>query len=169
LIAGDDPVARIWDPRTGRLFVSLEGETSGLRTADLSGDGTRALTVHEDGTAVIWDASTGERLQVIPSTAHVSYGDLSEDGTLVALSEETGTIGVWDAETGVELTSFIGHSGNVGATFNADATKVLTWGDDGTSRIFSCELCQPLPQLLGLADARVTRELTPEERERYGV
>ena len=38
---------------------------------------------------------------------------------------------------------------------------------DKTARIYACEVCRPIQDVLALARTRVTRGLTPEEREKY--
>jgi hypothetical protein len=38
---------------------------------------------------------------------------------------------------------------------------------DKTARIYACEVCRPIQDVLALARPRVTRSLTPEEREKY--
>ena len=52
------------------------------------------------------------------------------------------------------------------------ADYVLTAGTDRTVRMTECVVCVGLEDMLALADAQLAdsrRELTPEERERYGL
>jgi len=170
LSVGGDPIVRIWDPSTGELIRELEGHSSYFLGADLSDDAGVALTVSEDDTARVWDVETGEALAVLrPLTGRLTWGDLSADGGLVAIGETTGVVRVWNVATGRELASFTGHAGKVWPTFDQTGERVMTFGDDGTARIFSCELCLRLPELVELAEVRVTRELTTEERAEFGV
>jgi hypothetical protein len=43
----------------------------------------------------------------------------------------------------------------------------LTAGRDGIGQIHTCPLCADSDQLLAQARARITRELTPAERQRF--
>jgi WD40 repeat protein len=52
-------------------------------------------------------------------------------------------------------------------SFSPDGRWLLTTGFDGTARIYSCDVCASLTDLLALARDRVTRQLTPEERHKY--
>ncbi len=51
------------------------------------------------------------------------------------------------------------------STRNGD--QVVTGGGDWTARIFECDLCVPLDQLLELARTRNPRDLTPAERAQF--
>ncbi len=45
---------------------------------------------------------------------------------------------VWDAESGQQLFELSGHRRSVlGAAFNPDGTQILTWGADGTARLWN--------------------------------
>lgn len=48
-----------------------------------------------------------------------------------------------------------------------DETRIATGGTDGTVRFFEYQVCQPAGALLTLARTRVSRELTPTERDRF--
>jgi WD40 repeat protein len=172
LTAGSDPTPRIWDPATGELLVTLRGDhiEGTLLGADLTPDAATALSWGNDGAARVWDARTGAELHVLRAPAGgVSWAALSDDGRLAAVGETTGVVRIWDARTGVELVELTGHAGLVFPLFNGDGTEVLTAGDDGTARLFSCELCVDLPDLIRLARDRVTRDLTEEERSAFGM
>jgi hypothetical protein len=55
----------------------------------------------------------------------------------------------------------------IGAEFSKDGKRVIIASKDGKARIYSCEVCASLDELLALAQKRVTRKLTDKERKRY--
>src|SRR5262249_26180617 len=60
------------------------------------------------------------------------------------------------------------HEGRLNdAAFSPDGRFVLTAGDDGTAQIHPFEVGGTVDDLLRLAQARVTRDFTPEERKKY--
>ncbi len=58
--ASDDASARVWEVQTGRLRLTLEGQTKAVNSASF-GDGARIITASEDGLTCIWDASSGDK------------------------------------------------------------------------------------------------------------
>ena len=64
-----------------------------------------------------------------------------------------------------------GHDGPVNsAVFSRDSRFILTAGDDVTVRMYHCEICGKLRQLVAVAEkrlARTGRKLTPAERKQY--
>src|SRR5204862_3817394 len=65
-----------------------------------SPDGTRAVTGSFDGTAMVWDAATGNRLHVL---AHETRPDailFSPDGARIATVTTRDAVRLWDAATG---------------------------------------------------------------------
>jgi hypothetical protein len=64
--------------------------------------------------------------------------------------------------------SMRGHTDGVNsAAFSPDGQRVVTASADGTARIYGCEVTCSLGDLLALAQRRITRELTPYERQQY--
>ena len=77
-----------------------------------------------------------------------------------------GTAKVWEAQTGQELFTLIGHGGQVNsAVYSPDGQRIVTAGSDGIVQIYTTDM----EELLQIAESRVTRQLTVEEKERYGV
>jgi WD40 repeat protein len=168
LSVGADPTARIWDMQTGELLVSLRGGDDRLESGAMDAAGAVAMTYSPVSNRVwFWNARTGELLHDHETAAIPFVAAMSTDGSLGALGTAAGLVQVWDVATGAEVATFEGHAGYVSEIFNADATEILTAGDDGTARIFSCELCRPLPELIELARERLTRDLTSEERAEF--
>ena len=76
------------------------------------------------------------------------------------------TAKVWDAETGAQLFTLTGHRGEVRSTaYSPDMQRIVTASSDETVQIYTTDM----DELLEIAKSRVTRQLTAEEKERYGV
>ena len=73
---------------------------------------------------------------------------------------------VWETQTGKEMFTLTGHNGNVGAAvYSPDGQRIVTAGADGIVQIYTTDM----DALLEIATGRVTRQLTAEEKEMYGV
>jgi WD40 repeat protein len=61
-----------------------------------------------------------------------------------------------------------GHSNRVvDVAFSPEGRRVVKASYDDTARIFACEVCVPIEQLLGLAETRTVEPLTDAERRRF--
>jgi WD40 repeat protein len=58
-------------------------------------------------------------------------------------------------------------TGAYGVAFSPDGRRIAVSGWDGAVRIFECDVCGSLKDLVALADSRITRQLTPEERVQF--
>jgi WD40 repeat protein len=70
---------------------------------------SRVTTVLDDGTARVWDASTGSEILALDShdVIRVSW---SPDGTRIVSTNESGLSHMWDATTGKEIFSYPFHT-----------------------------------------------------------
>lgn len=119
---------KIRDARTGRLLFSLGGGKKTFSTAKYSPDGSRILTTL-DGTAEVWDASSGSLLYSLQGLAPNLMWDagFSPDGTLLFTTNKRKTVKLWDATTGQPISRLEGLSGTSFYTeISADNTRVLT-------------------------------------------
>jgi WD40 repeat protein len=90
----------------------------------------------------------------------------SSDGQRIITASWDETAKVWDANTGQELFTLTGHNGNVlSACWSPDQKRLMTSGQDGIVQIYTTDM----DELLQIAESRVTRQLTAEEKEKYGV
>jgi WD40 repeat protein len=90
ITADDDNLARIWDTRTGRRLLDLDGHTSSVNDARFSPDGQFAVTISSDGTSRVWDAETGATVQVFSGHARgglVEAVRFSPDGARVLTAD----------------------------------------------------------------------------------
>ena len=97
---------------------------------------------------------------------YVNSAAYSPDGNRIVTGSSDKTAKVWDAQTGQELFTLKGHDGVVRpAVWSPNGKRIATAGDAGTAQIYTTDM----DELLQIAESRVTRQLTAEEKEKYGV
>ncbi|MDH3540104.1 MAG: winged helix-turn-helix domain-containing protein [Acidimicrobiia bacterium] len=124
-----------------------------------TGDGTRLLTAHRDGTARLWDID--QRREIIMYEGHnglVWEAALSPDESMVATASFDGTVRVWNTTTAEELLRFEDDQAFSSISFSPDGTHLLVSGDFG-ARVHTLDI----DELLDLARSRLLRPWTPEE------
>jgi WD40 repeat protein len=164
-----DMTARIWEAGTGRSLIVLRGHTDRVSGAAFSSDGKWVVTGSYDSTARVWEAGAGRGVRELRGhKAYVTSVAFSPDSRFVVAASVDGTARVWKTSTGQDVIRIRGHSDEVrSAAFSPDGKYVVTASYDQTARIYACEVCRPIQEILALARTRVTRGLTPEEREKY--
>ena len=165
--ASDDKTAKVWDADTGKELMTLEGHDGEIYSAAYSADGQRVVTASDDKTAKVWDANTGKELMTLKGhedmVTSVAY---SPDGQQMVTKSNDGIAKVWDADTGKELMTRKGHDGVVNSVaYSPNGKRIATAGNDGIVQIYTTDM----GELLQIAESRVARQLTAEEKEKYGV
>jgi hypothetical protein len=138
--ASADKTARVYDLRTGALRAVLRGHTAQVLTVAFSPTGAHLVTTGLDGTARVWDIN-GTELATYPVASVVASSArfLGDDEHLLVTAEQ-------------------------GANFTPDPVPTV---QSGSVREYACEVCRPREDLLARAAARVTRDLTPQERAAF--
>jgi WD40 repeat protein/serine/threonine protein kinase len=124
-----------------------------VASADLSPDGTRAVTGSWDRTAKIWDAATGNVLIKLPALheGYINSACFSPDGARVLTASDDGTARLWNAATGEPLETIIrGHAGPIHqALFSPDGKQILTVSGDKSARLWDAATGEPRQTLAG--------------------
>jgi WD40 repeat protein len=133
-------------------LVVLRDSAHSMCRAQFSPDGTRILTASKDGTARLWDATSGRHLATFSGhTGSLEEARFSPDGARILTASKDGTARLWDA-TGRLLFTLSGHTGPLAeARFSPDSSRIVTASQDGTARIWEAASGQPLVTLSGHA------------------
>ncbi|MGF1429640.1 WD40 repeat domain-containing serine/threonine protein kinase [Kitasatospora sp. LaBMicrA B282] len=95
---------RLWDLRTGRLAVSLEGLSSWLSSVDVSADGRFAVSAGPDNEVRFWDLTAGRCLRSFapPGTRRLYRVQCVrlDAGARTAVAVVEGRLWVWDFPSG---------------------------------------------------------------------
>lgn len=149
-IGGND--ARMFDATTGKpgLRFSPHGAVAAIA---ITQDGRLVATGSWDGTAKLWDASTGKVLQQLVGghTGYINSIDFSPDGKWVATASDDGTARLWRTANGQQAdTVFEGHTGSVRSVrFSPDGQRLLTASSDRTAKLWDATAGQIVQTFTG--------------------
>lgn len=175
--ASRDKTVRIWNVQSGKLESSYPHD-DWVYSAVFSPDGRQIATASADYGVRIWDVGAVEPSQLLRGHAKAVYSvAFSPDGKYLVSASADKTARVWDTLHDTSIITLTGHTDRVwSATFSPDGKQVVTASRDGTARVWEAhtppEVENPPPAidaLLALARQRVTRQLTDEERQRFGL
>jgi WD40 repeat protein len=155
--AGQDGSARLWDASTGHARGVFKVSSEPLRDVVFSPDGRVLLATGENNQT--WDVRTGHQLHVlIGHTGRVVEGGFSPDGRWIVTAGPT-TVGLWPREGGqpVYLRNLQQRPNKLltAVSFSSDGRHILSASEDGSVRVYTCEVCGDLRALLRLAEARL--------------
>jgi WD40 repeat protein len=92
---------------TAKVLLTFAGHTSGVQGMNWSPAGDRLLTASLDGTARVWDISTGGELARYTPGGMIYQADWSPDGTRIAVASQDGTTKIFPArQTTQELIDY---------------------------------------------------------------
>ncbi|EKM58889.1 uncharacterized protein PHACADRAFT_249002 [Phanerochaete carnosa HHB-10118-sp] len=106
LISGsEDESAIVWDVRSGRALLRLEGHIGSVSTVAYAPHGTFVATASHGGTSVkIWDASTGAYLYSFSASGRKSELAFSADGSRLYIELHRSCL-VYDTRTYTHVTT----------------------------------------------------------------
>lgn len=149
----------VWRAATGKLSVASGRHEAVIGSISISADGRVIGTGARDGSARVWDATTGAELHCLPKDRVVTYpvmgevksATLSPDGRLLAGFSET--IRIWDVATGDEVSHFPDDylwRSNPDVTamcFSADGRRLVAGSSNGSVTLWDVATGERLADL----------------------
>ncbi|MCI0705795.1 MAG: WD40 repeat domain-containing protein [Planctomycetia bacterium] len=132
------PVARLWDPKTGKNTKVLKGHQQGVYAVEFSRDGKTLVTAGADKTIRFCDVNTGEARITLQLERAATQIEFNPNSTLLAsgsLRDES--VLVWDVKTEKVVATLDGHTKGVWTmAFSPDGTKLAVGCGDGIIRLW---------------------------------
>ena len=162
--------AYIWDGLTGNVIFDLFPKefTVCLFAACWTGDSKQVILQSNDRIMYTFDAETGKKIREITLDSWSYNLSLSPDETRFLIGGVDGKARVYQADTGNELLVYDVGGGLVMAEYSPDGKQILIGTYSGDLMIFPT--WHSTQELIDYAKAhKVFRQLTPEERQRFGL
>jgi WD40 repeat protein/class 3 adenylate cyclase len=148
--AGADATVRVWDSANGQQVLVLAGHGEASRAGSVhpggviavlfTPDGKRLATAGADGTARLWDAETGQALQIMRGHTDEIYIALSPDGQHLVTAGYDGFIKLWDISSGADPAEpllAIDHGQPARAVaFGPNGARIAAASQDGAARVW---------------------------------
>ena len=149
----------------------LGGHSSWVTAVAWSPDGHHILTASADGTARIWDATTGDNTLTLTHTNTVTAVAWSPDGHHILTASADGTARIWDATTGNNtLTLTLTHTNTVTTVaWSPDGHHILTASRDRTTRIWDTTKGEQVRFFIAVLPEDECAVLTPDQTRVIGA
>jgi WD40 repeat protein len=132
---------RVWNVDSWKeASIDDAGHREGVGQVAFSPRDALVVTISDDGSARIWEATTGRPRAALHHHSRWLRGvAVTPDGKRIATSSHDDTVRLWDLATAKEIFQLAGH-GRMGGSrvlgFSPDGKRLASWGDDWYLRVF---------------------------------
>lgn len=146
LATANGDFAYVWDVATGRkLFRAMHAATADdaeapgfwVDSVAFSPDGNYLATAGRDGTARVWNLTTGQELVRLTHAAPVAAVAFSRDGTTLSTGSFDGSARLWELPAGRERLRATHPGGSEVVAFSPDGAQVASGGMEGAVNVWS--------------------------------
>jgi WD40 repeat protein len=149
----DSKIVQLWDPKTGALLHTLEGEKEWLGAPAFSPDSTVLATTSsvssfnkQIGRLQLWNPTTGERLTTVEGIDWPKSVKFDPLGNFLVVGADGGLYEVDLSTYGIVQHVSRPHGNRVLTTldFDPSGTLLATAGQDGTVKLWKMPLLEPV-------------------------
>jgi WD40 repeat protein len=156
LAAAAGNVVNVWRTGTWKRARTLRGHEKRIVALTFSHRGSRLATASEDGTARIWDISSGGSLELAGHTDEVMSARFSPDDRLLATASADHDVRLWNAQSGdPALPPLRAHFSVVSDARFSDDGRWLVSAGPGTAGLWDVRTGRLLRLLRGKPIGRV--------------
>ncbi len=135
-----------------QTLKTLTGHTGEVYSVAYSPDGTKIASASDDGTILIWDVKTGDRIRTLRGhTDGVESVAYSPDGTRLVSGGDDNTVRIWNADTGAFLHMLSANDVN-SVAYSRNGSRIVSGSDNGTIRIWNAATGDRIRTLQGTSD-----------------
>ncbi|KAG2739293.1 WD40 repeat-like protein [Suillus brevipes Sb2] len=128
---------KIWDAKTGKLIVTLNGHTDAVRCLAWTKDGKTLISGSYDSSIRTWNTTNWEQTAVLEHTSFVYAIAISPNSHILASVTRDKTARLWNLENGQLISSPIQHAEQVNCvSFSADGKRLATGCNDKNAYIW---------------------------------
>lgn len=140
--------------------------TGAITAVALSPDGRFVLTGSIHGSAMLWDAATGQQVRTFASHSEVIASvAFSPDGRFVLTGSWDKKARLWDVASGEQIRTFEGHSASVtSVSFSPNGSTVITGSWDKTARLWDAATGKQIRVLSGHTEKINAVAFSPDGR-----
>jgi WD40 repeat protein len=147
LVTTSDNEGTLWELPTGQLITTIrirgdEGFSAGRSAVAFSADGQRFVTGGRDGSAILWDATTGVELRTLREhSGEVTTVAFSMDGRFLLTGADDKAVLVWDLRAeNTKPQKLVGHlSGIRAVTLSPDSSQMYVVDFSGNAYIWDMQ------------------------------
>ncbi|KAK7880990.1 hypothetical protein WMY93_032385 [Mugilogobius chulae] len=139
---GLDAFGRVWDLRTGRCVVFLEGHLKEIYSVNFSPNGHHLATGSADNTCKVWELRNRRCLYTVPAHQNLLSAVRFQptDGQFLLTGAYDNTAKVWTHPGWMPLKTLAGHEGKVmGLDISSDGKFIATCSYDRTFKLWMSE------------------------------
>jgi WD40 repeat protein/serine/threonine protein kinase len=145
LARSDANEAFIWDYSKSRLIAPPLRHDARIRHVCYSPAGGLVATASADGTACLWNASTGAKLHTLRHEGPLTWVEFHPKEPKILTTSEDKSIRLWDTKTGQQLDwKFPSEDILEHATFSPDGTQLVVTKKSGTARVWKLDPPEPI-------------------------